>query len=220
MNSLRYKVMSVLLCYPEQGLIDALPDIQEAITGDIEAEAALLPLISYLSGETLIPLQENYVSLFDRNPGHSLHLFEHIHGESRDRGQAMVDLLGEYRLSGFEATSDELPDYIPLILEFMSGVSVEDSDQMLGEAVHVLAVLRDKLISADSPYSGIFSLLCEMTDVEPMALAAPPVRDMDEVMEQFGPGVDGTEPLLRPSGGPQVMTFYPKAGQAATPSLH
>jgi nitrate reductase delta subunit len=78
----------------------------------------LAPLLDELRSRPLIELQENYVATFDRSPSHSLHLFEHVHGESRDRGQAMVDLMDEYRRDGFEPLETELPDYVPLFLEF------------------------------------------------------------------------------------------------------
>ncbi|MCR2493331.1 nitrate reductase molybdenum cofactor assembly chaperone, partial [Salmonella enterica] len=84
-----------------------------------EAEETLQPLIGHLASQDLIALQETYVATFDRNRAHSLHLFEHVHGESRDRGQAMVDLLETYRQHGFEPVVSELPDHVPLFLEFL-----------------------------------------------------------------------------------------------------
>ena len=96
-----FNVYSCLLTYPDDELLAALP----AITATLEAADALAtvqPLLDLLQSNDLISLQENYVATFDRNPSHSLHLFEHVHGESRDRGQAMVDLVDEYRNAGFD----------------------------------------------------------------------------------------------------------------------
>ena len=213
------KLLSALLCYPEPELLDALPAIRK-----MADEAALLrgrldPLIDYLDAHSLIELQENYVSTFDRSPSHSLHLFEHIHGESRDRGQAMVDLLAEYRRHGFDLVTTELPDYVPLFLEFLSALPEDEIQPLLGDAIHVLAVLGDKLQKDASPYACLFAILRAYCTTEPKPFIEPPVRDMDEALEVFGPGADGVEPLLRPTAA-QTIQFYPKSSRqdAAAPA--
>ena len=114
-----YRLLSALLSYPEPELLDALGDVESALADYPDAEEALQPLVGYLATHDLIAVQENYVATFDRNRSHSLHLFEHVHGESRDRGQAMVDLLDTYRGHGFEPVVSELPDHVPLFLEFL-----------------------------------------------------------------------------------------------------
>jgi len=118
-----FKVLSLLLMYPETDWLDALPEMEAALASEADANgdasARLAPLFALLRQSDLIRLQENYVATFDRNPSHSLHLFEHIHGESRDRGSAMVDLLQEYWKYDFDASAAELPDYVPLFLEFL-----------------------------------------------------------------------------------------------------
>ncbi len=118
-----YPILSALLTYPEQPLLDALPEIERALDAQPGARAALAPLVESLRATPLIELQERYVATFDRTPSHSLHLFEHVHGESRDRGQAMVDLLDEYRRHGFEPVGNELPDYVPLFVEFLGAIA-------------------------------------------------------------------------------------------------
>src|SRR6185312_7416131 len=117
-----------------------------------------------------------YVATLDRNPAHSLHLFEHVHGESRDRGQAMVDLLGEYRRGGFEPQGSELPDHVPLFLEYLSLLQADAAEALLGEAIHVLAAVGDRLARNASPYAVVFGVLRTLTSVEPRAQAEPPVR--------------------------------------------
>ena len=97
-----YRILSALLSYPQPDLIAAIPEIEQALVADPEFLQPLQPLLTYLKTSNLIALQENYVGTFDRTHSLSLHLFEHIHGESRDRGQAMVDLIDEYRRHGFE----------------------------------------------------------------------------------------------------------------------
>ena len=207
-----FKLLSALLCYPEPELLEALPALRQ-LAGDTEALGDRLdPLLNYLDSHSLIELQENYVSTFDRSPSHSLHLFEHIHGESRDRGQAMVDLLAEYRRHGFDLVTTELPDYVPLFLEFLSALPQDEVQPLLGDAIHVLALLGDKLEANASPYACIFAVIRALCITEPKPFIDPPVRDMDEALEIFGPGADGVEPLLRPAGA-QPIQFYPKSSR-------
>lgn len=208
-----YQVLSALLQYPEQELIDNLPALCGMLAATPSLHAPLLPLLAYLANTRLIDLQQNYVTTFDRNPSHSLHLFEHIHGESRDRGQAMVDLMEEYKKHGMMMTGDDLPDYVPLFLEFLSQESEEEAARLLSDAVHVLAHIGRKLAANDSPYAGVFAVLEQLSPVAAEELSEPPVRDMDEALETFGPGADGVEPLLKTTGipGTHPINFYPKS---------
>lgn len=211
-----YRLLSALLCYPEQDLLDALSEVEGQLAAYPDAEDTLQPLVSDLASHDLITLQENYVATFDRNRAHSLHLFEHVHGESRDRGQAMVDLLDTYRSHGFEPVVSELPDHVPLFLEFLGVIDPAVAQDLLDEAIHVLAAVGARLARNDSPYACVFAVLRTLSRVTPREQTAPPVRDMDEAMETFGAGPDGVEPLLRPfSGdGAQAVRFYPRAPSA------
>ena len=121
-----YRVLSALLSYPEQELIDALPELEAVLAPTPRIRAQLGPLIEHLRTTKLIRLQEEYVAEFDRSRRQSLYLFEHIHGESRERGDALLDLLREYQRHGFEPCDEagsprETPDYLPLFLEFLAG---------------------------------------------------------------------------------------------------
>jgi nitrate reductase delta subunit len=208
-----YPVLAALLDYPEAELLDAIPEIEDALRAWPDAGRRLKPLLAMLKGQSLIESQENYVATFDRNPSHSLHLFEHVHGESRDRGQAMVDLLDEYRSHGLDVASNQLPDYAPLFLEVLGLIEPEAARALLGEAIHVLAALGERLARGKSPYASVFDVLRAMTDVVPEKRADPPVRDMDEALELFGPGADGVEPLLaaRPKEPcAQQVHFHPR----------
>ena len=209
MTSLHYQACSALLCYPEQELIDALPEIKNALSARPALLDAVEPLLARLQDTELIALQEAYVATFDRNPSHSLHLFEHIHGEDRARGQAMVDLMEEYKAHGFEPVCEELPDYVPLFLEFLAQCEPDEATRLLGDAVHVLHYVAGKLQGNGSEYAGVLEAVVSLSPVAPLPLTVPPVRDMDEAMETFGPGVDGVEPLLKP-GLPAVapINFY------------
>ena len=220
-----FKVISLLLCYPESDWLAALPELEDALAAEAdfngEANVRMAPLFEQLRQTDLIALQENYVATFDRNPSHSLHLFEHIHGESRDRGSAMIDLLQEYWKHDFDASASELPDYVPLFLEFLSQLPAEEALELLGDAVHVLATIGRKLDANGSPYATAFQLLEALSPVAAQELAEPPVHDMDEAMEMFGPSMDGVEPLLKP-GRPEVAVVQMPASrrQAAAAPTH
>jgi len=216
-----YQVLSALLLYPEAELVAERGAIEAMLLAQAPAwHAALRELFAHIAGTPLIELQQQYVQTFDRNPSHSLHLFEHIHGESRDRGQAMVDLMAEYRRHGLQMVGDDLPDYVPLFLEFLSQQTEEDAGRLLADAIHVLAHIGRKLRAGASPYACVFELLQQQTPVQAEELSEPPVRDMDEALETFGPGTDGIEPLLGAKGlpgGAHPINFYPRA---AAPQRH
>ncbi len=120
---------------------------------------ALDVLIDELASRDLYDLQERYTLLFDRSRSLSLHLFEHVHGESRDRGQAMIDLAGLYETHGFHMASNELPDFLPLFLEFLSQLPVDKATEILSEPAHVIAVLEERLRQRKSIYASVFIAL-------------------------------------------------------------
>ena len=193
-----YKILSALLCYPQAEVQACIPEIRTLLADEYaEFVPALTPLLDEMAHTDLIHLQERYVQTFDRTPSHSLHLFEHVHGEDRARGQAMVDLLDEYRKHGFDVMVDELPDYVPLFLEFLSECTPSEAQTLLGEAVHVLAHIGHKLKVNESLYASVFEVLVARSPVVPEPLTVPPIRDMYEAMETFGPNAEGVEPLLK-----------------------
>ncbi|WP_244850745.1 nitrate reductase molybdenum cofactor assembly chaperone [Caballeronia sp. SL2Y3] len=212
-----YRILSALLDYPGPALIDSLPQIEAALAEWPQASAHLGPLIDALKTRSLIALQENYVATFDRTPSHSLHLFEHVHGESRDRGQAMVDLLDEYHGLGLEVARNELPDYVPLFLEVLGLIEPAKAQALLDDAIHILDAIGTRLAEGGSPYAGVFAVLRGLASVEPRPLMQPPVRDMDEALDMFGPGHDGVEPLLVPSHPVTVqpIRFHPRSFASA-----
>ena len=196
--------------------LEALPEFQTALNEWPELKAqqpALQGFLDYLNSQSLREIQENYVATFDRNRKHALYIFEHVYGEDRDRGSAMVDLLEEYRRHGFELGNEELPDYLPALLEFLSQVPSEHAQKLLGDAVHVIAHIGGKLQDSGSPYAALLQGVVALSPVAPQPLIEPPVRDMDEAMETFGPDVSGVEPLLKPSI--ETIQFYPKNAYTA-----
>ncbi len=157
------KVISALMCYPQSELVAALPELKAVLVAEGvlpgRSREALEDLIDALGSEDLYALQERYVNLFDRGRALSLHIFEHVHGESRDRGQAMVDLIELYKRHGFELAARELPDYVPLFLEFLAERPLDEVRELLGEAMPVLALLGARLAERGSPYAVLFEAL-------------------------------------------------------------
>lgn len=157
------KIISLLLSYPTEELHRALPELKAALAADTltgSREKALLgALADDIAALDLYDAQERYVYLFDRTRTLSLHLFEHVHGESRDRGQAMVDLMAMYENAGFEIGAKELPDYLPMFLEFLSTRPEDDARDLLGQTAHILTALRERLGKRKSVYINAFRVL-------------------------------------------------------------
>lgn len=160
------KVLSALMCYPTAELIEALPELQELVErdGDLsqESKAGMGSLIADLVRTELINSQQHYVELFDRGRALSLHLFEHVHGESRDRGQAMVDLLQLYESHGFELAARELPDYLPLLLEFLSLIPADQALAQMRDASPIVSLLGARLHERRSAYHAVFDALGDL----------------------------------------------------------
>ncbi|CAI3943680.1 MULTISPECIES: nitrate reductase molybdenum cofactor assembly chaperone [Commensalibacter] len=208
-----FKILSVLLCYPEQDLIDAVPELVARLEKLKIDPNFLSPLLKELGEQDLLVLQENYVNIFDRSRNHSLHMFEHIHGEDRIRGQALVDLMNEYKNHGFElSVIDELPDYLPLFLEYLSVCEKKQAIELLTSAIDVIGHIGKKLQETKSAYIGIFSLLEQYSTAKPVPLVTPPIRDMDEALEKFGPNIEGVEPLLQPNACKICPTYDQNKG--------
>jgi len=175
------KIVSLLLSYPSAELLAAKDELRAALaadrlTGD-KQKALLAALIDDLGGRDLYDAEERYVLLFDRTRTLSLHLFEHVHGESRDRGQAMVDLAVMYEQQGFDICSHEMPDYLPLFLEYLSTQSAEEVHNLLGQTLHILSALRTRLQKKGSIYANAFLVL------EAIAGTRADKRAVDELLE-------------------------------------
>ena len=157
------KILSLLLNYPSADLQAEAENLKRALS-----EEGLLParqlksihaFIDDMAASPLMDVQERYVHLFDRTRSLSLHLFEHVHGESRDRGQAMVDLLELYNKHGLDVAGRELPDFLPLFLEFLSTLPAAEAHEVLAEPLHIITVLKERLVKRESPYADIFAAL-------------------------------------------------------------
>ncbi len=157
------KVISALMCYPTQELRDAAAELRQVIEGAKEippsSRQALLNLVKSLAVRELMDVEEEYGFLFDRGRSLSLLLFEHVHGESRDRGQAMVDLMALYERNGFDIDAKELPDYIPLYLEYLSQRPDLEAREGLHDISHILGLLSARLQERKSQYHCLFDAL-------------------------------------------------------------
>ncbi|MDP2334089.1 MAG: nitrate reductase molybdenum cofactor assembly chaperone [Reyranella sp.] len=240
------RAISALLSYPTAGLIAAAPEIRAAIDGEavvgVAERAALHRLIDQLAAGDLYDLQEQYGLLFDRTRALSLHLFEHVHGESRDRGQAMVDLLKLYEENGYTPASSELPDFLPLFLEYASLQAPRTAVELVGQPATVIAALRERLAKRGSAYeaamaallaisrakldAGALAILRAEPDPEPDDLEALDAAWVDQEVT-FGPGavasgcaVDGLADRLRAAQRPGDGVAKPLTRQGSVRQPH
>ena len=221
-----FKVFSALLTYPTKELQEAAGAISETLDHEPAIPTGirrqLQDLIEEVATGDLYDLQERYVLLFDRTRSLSLHMFEHVHGESRDRGQAMVDLQNLYGQGGLEISAAELPDFVPLFLEFLATQPKTRAYELLGQPVHIFSAVAERLRKRQSSYESVFRALTALASVKPkdeevsalLALPDPDPLDLaaldaaweDEAV-RFGPGAadsckDGIATSLRAAGRP------------------
>jgi nitrate reductase delta subunit len=162
-------VISILLDYPQAELLKARMELETIVTGselDAAHQALVLQFIAERFEMETMDWQAEYDGLFERGRSLSLLLFEHVHGESRDRGQAMVNLLDQYRQAGLDISAKELPDYIPLYLEFMSTQGNEHGRYGLEEVAPILALLACRLEKHQSNYANLFHALLSLSKVD------------------------------------------------------
>lgn len=207
-----FKILSALLSYPTEELTAAVQDFPAILAGEQMLDPPHVDGIARLAGELrdgdLLDLQERYVELFDRSRSLSLHLFEHVHGESRDRGQAMVDLKSLYEQHGLTAGSAELPDYLPLFLEFLSMLPKDEALELLAQPAHVLAALAGRLGKRESGYAAVLAALAALGGAE---RAAPPSEEPEDNPNDFA--------ALDAAWESEAVSFGPGAGQGGCPKV-
>ncbi len=170
MANVAYRALAVLLDYPSEGLQANVSQIATALEALGAANLrALRPLLAEVAERDLLDLQERYVETFDRGRRTSLNLFEHVHGDSRDRGQAMVDLLAMYREVGIELATEQLPDYLPAFLEYVSLLDEAAARERLGDVAHILQAIGGALARRASPYAAVFDVLLALAGEKPLA---------------------------------------------------
>lgn len=165
------QALAVLLHYPQQETVDNADAIADALSTrpefPPEDKADLERFIRRLRTAELLHQQAGYVETFDRSKKVSLYLFEHVHGESRDRGPAMVELRMAYREQGLDIAANELPDYLPMFLEFCAQLPDADACGWLEDVSHILQEVHVRLHQRESRYALPFRLLLRVVDVEP-----------------------------------------------------
>ena len=156
--------------YPQEGVAQHKDELKNIVAADPyishECKTAMSDFIEAQCALDLLDWQSDYDALFERGRNLSLLLFEHVHGESRDRGQAMVDLMEQYKTAGLALGKNELPDYIPLFLEFLSTQDRENAKAWLMDVSHILAILATRLEERDSGYASLFNALLDMSQAQ------------------------------------------------------
>ena len=165
--SLSLRVLARLLSYPDAQLRGDLTDMRQALLSEKAIAPArmeeLNALINGLARGNALDIEADYVEVFDRGRATSLHLFEHVHGDSRERGPAMIDLAQTYEQAGLYLAEGELPDYLPVVLEFVSTQPPKEAREFLGEMAHIFNAIFNALQQRSSPYASVLGALLELS---------------------------------------------------------
>jgi nitrate reductase delta subunit len=223
------KAISLVLSYPTPELQSAMPEIAGVIAADSRLTTAmrreLRPLMDALAGRDIFDLQEEYVMQFDRSRTLSLNLFEHVHGESRDRGGAMVSLIETYREAGFDPISTELPDHLPVLLEFLATRPAPEAREMLADAAHIFDTISNRLARRDSVYAAVFAALRQLsganTDTQVVAAMMEQPEDDPTDLEALDAIWEETEVTFGPdpnAGCPQIRDLLAGMDIPVTPA--
>ncbi|MBU78109.1 MAG: nitrate reductase molybdenum cofactor assembly chaperone [Candidatus Thioglobus sp.] len=158
-----FAVISKLIDYPDSELIENLDSVIEYIKDSSEIatdeKEILMEFVSWMRSHTSIKLQETYVETFDMVPEHDLHLTHHIFGDDRGRGPALIDLSEHLKNEGLEVKEGEIPDFLPLLLEYASTLDDIKSRAFLGDAKKIIKIIADNLDKAKSPYSKLIRIV-------------------------------------------------------------
>jgi nitrate reductase delta subunit len=216
------RVLGHLLSYPDAELRAHLPEMRDALRDERALTSGRLieidALIDRLRGPRPLEVEAAYVELFDRGRGTALHLFEHVHGDSRDRGPAMVDLVKTYEQSGLLLAPGELPDFLPVVLEFASTQPPAQASEFLREIAHILQSLFGALIERESVYASVPAALLDLAGERAQAVKLPAEPAIDESWEEpMAFGGCSTEGQARP-GQPQPIRIVKQPPTGAAPN--
>ncbi len=201
------KAVSVLIQYPQAESVEAINRLDPGTVGPLRRGAAetLDRFLDWHRGRTLHQLQEEYVETFDFNRRCSLHLTYHINGDSRQRGLSLLKIKTAYRDAGFEFGDDELPDYLPVMLEFAAMAPEPIGRELLERHRPAIELIRGGLQTQDSPWAGLFDLIREdlpslsrrqISRIRKLAENGPPSEEVG--LEPFAP------PEVMPTGADDV----------------
>ena len=182
------RVLAHLLGYPSPELREHLGELRDALREDRALTAGRLleldALIERLRGGRPMDTEAAYVELFDRGRGTALHLFEHVHGDSRDRGPAMVDLIKTYEQAGLFIAPGELPDHLTVVLQYASTQPPEQARAFLREFSHILQVIFSALLRRESAYASVIAALLDLAGEPAQAVKLPVEQELDESWEE------------------------------------
>jgi nitrate reductase delta subunit len=209
------RVLAHLLSYPDASLRSHLPELKAALHEERALSAARLAeldaLITRLSHRRALEVEAEHVGLFDRGRGTALHLFEHVHGDSRDRGPAMVDLCQTYEAAGLFLAPGELPDHLTVVLQYASTQPPAQVRAFLGEFAHILRVIFSALLRRDAAHACLLAALLDLAGEPAQAVAVPAEPGLDDswaepvafdgcsVQGQARPGEPQPIRIVRPS---------------------
>jgi nitrate reductase delta subunit len=214
-NRYSMRALALLLGYPNQELRANLPQLMEAIDSEAAIPSArrdeLRALAAELTRMDPMDVEARYVETFDRGRATSLHMFEHVHGDSRDRGPAMIDLVQTYEKAGLMMAPEELPDHLCVVLEFASTQPPKLAQEFLGEMAHILTAIFSALLQRGSPYAAVVAAVLELAGQKVQAVPIEADEAMDDVWQE-PQAFDGcsTKGQARP-GDPQPIHIVRKA---------
>ena len=221
--SVSLRVLARLLAYPDKELRDHLPGLRDALHKDGALAASRLleldALVDFLSGDgnmagtaDELDIEAGYVELFDRGRSTCLHLFEHVHGDSRDRGPAMIDLAQTYEKAGLYLAPGELPDYLPVVLEFVSTQPPREARDFLAEMAHIFNAIFSALQQRQSRYASVLGALLDLAGEPAQAVRVAPDEALDASWSE--PVVFGgcSSPGQSRPGQPQTVHILRKDG--------
>ncbi|MFZ9664873.1 MAG: nitrate reductase molybdenum cofactor assembly chaperone [Limnohabitans sp.] len=183
-NRYTLRARSQLLSYPDAAQRAQLPQLMPVLKEEDALSAArqaeLQTLVTHLQRLDSLDAESRYVETFDRGRATCLHLFEHVHGDSRDRGPAMIDLTKTYEQSGLFLSPDELPDHLCVVLEFASTQPPEVAKSFLGEMAHILNAIFSALLKRESPYAVVLAAVLELAGHKAQAVQIVADEPLDE----------------------------------------
>ena len=186
--SVSLRVLARLLAYPDAALQQDLPDLDAALQSEHcltpTRQIELLALIMLLQNGTRLDNEAHYVEVFDRGRATSLHLFEHVHGDSRERGPAMIDLTQTYEKAGLFLAAGEMPDYLPVLLEFASTQPPQEARALLAEMAHIFNAIFQALQQRQSAYASVLGALLELSGEKARAVKLAPEEALDAAWEE------------------------------------
>jgi nitrate reductase delta subunit len=218
--SLTLRVLAHLLRYPDAELRAHGAELSDALHAERALTAGRLveidALIDRLRGGRPIEVEAGYVELFDRGRGTALHLFEHVHGDSRDRGPAMIDLIRTYEQAGLFLAPGELPDHLTVVLEYASTQPPAQAREFLREIAHLLQVIFSALLKRESAYASVLAAVLDLAGEKAQAVKLPQEQSLDESWDEPAAfGGCSTEGQARP-GQPQPIQMVRRPPAAAT----